>query len=172
MPTDDVQITAYVDASHGLHADGKSQTGCAITIGGGAVYTKCSKQKIVAKSSTEAELIAVTDSLSYILWFKQFLTDLLGHEQRAVTVMQDNTSTIALATNGKSSSDMTKHIKVRHFLIKQHIEEGDVIIKHCPTKEMWADLLTKPLQGSLFWDHLSNVSGQNRRELSTRTDNV
>ncbi len=41
-------ITSYVDASYAAHPDGKSHTGATISIGGVAVYSKSSKQKLVA----------------------------------------------------------------------------------------------------------------------------
>ena len=53
----------YVDASYGVHADGKSHTGMTISLGRGAVHVRSSKQKIVTKSSTEGELVGLTDSL-------------------------------------------------------------------------------------------------------------
>ncbi len=56
-------ITSYMDASYAVHPDGKSHTGATISIGGGAVYSKSSKQKLVAKSSTEAELVGLSDAL-------------------------------------------------------------------------------------------------------------
>ncbi len=56
------------------------------------------------------------------------------------TLMQDNTSTIRLAENGKSNSDRTRHIGVRYFFVKQYLEDGSMKMEHCPTKEMVADL--------------------------------
>lgn len=47
---------------------------------------------------------------------------------------QDNTSIMKLAEIGKSNSDRTKHIQVGH----------------CLTKEMIADICTKPIQGEQF----------------------
>ena len=158
-----IEINAYVDASHGVHADGKSHTGCAISIGSGCFYVRSGKQKVVAKSSTEAELIALSDSLSIIIWTKSFLEE-LGVPVAEAIIHQDNTSTIALAEKGHATSDTMKHIKVRTFLVKQHIDSGDVKIRHTNTRSMWADLLTKPLQGSPFWDHLSSITGQKRQK--------
>ena len=55
-----MQVREYVDAAYGVHGDGKSQTGCAVVIGdGGAVFTKSTKQRIVTKFNTEAELVAL-----------------------------------------------------------------------------------------------------------------
>lgn len=56
-------IRLYVDAAYGVHGDGKSHTGSCVVIGDvEAVYCKSCKQSIVTKSSTEAELIALSDS--------------------------------------------------------------------------------------------------------------
>ena len=56
-----VSVTAHVDASFGCHENGKSHTGVCITLGDGPVFVRSVKQKIVTKSSTEAELVALSD---------------------------------------------------------------------------------------------------------------
>jgi hypothetical protein len=57
---DPVHVTSYIDASYSVHIDKKSHTGCVITLGKGAIYSKSSTQKLNTMSSTEAELVAVT----------------------------------------------------------------------------------------------------------------
>ena len=59
-------------------------------------------------------------------------------------------STIRMAENGASVSRRTRHINVRYFFIKERIDNGEVTMSYLPTKEMVADLLTKPIQGHLF----------------------
>jgi hypothetical protein len=71
-------------------------------------------------------------------------------------------STITLITKGLATSETMKHIKVRTFLMKQHIDLGEISVVHCKTEDMWADMFTKPLQGALFWKHLSSITGQVR----------
>ncbi len=61
------------------------------------------KQKINTKSSTEAELVGVDDSLGYILWARYFLLA-QGYDMQPSLVYQDNMSAILLETNGKASS--------------------------------------------------------------------
>ncbi len=55
-----------------------------------------------------------------------------------------------LLRNGKSSSDRSKHIKIRYFWLKDRVDAKDVLVEYIPTGDMLADLLTKPLQGDLF----------------------
>ena len=66
-------------------------------------------------------------------------------------IMEDNEAAIQLAQHGKYNSSRTKHIKIRYFFIKQYLDDGEFILIHCPTEQMIADILTKPLQGSLFF---------------------
>ncbi len=62
-------------------------------------------------------------------------------------------SALLLEKNGRmSSSRRTKHIKAKYFLIKDHYDAGEIGVKFCPTDQMWADVLTKLLQGLKFRD--------------------
>ena len=69
----------------------------------------------------------------------------------ASLLYQDNMSAMLLETNGKaSSSKRTKHIKIKYFLVKDKIDQGDIMVEHCPTEQMWTDVNTKPKQGMVF----------------------
>jgi hypothetical protein len=60
-------------------------------------------------------------------------------------------STLLLTKNGYvSSSKGTKHIKVKYFFIRHYHNAWELDLQYCPTEQMWADVLTKPLQGSKF----------------------
>jgi hypothetical protein len=148
-----LQILAYVDASFGVHGDYKSHTGAMISLGAGPIWAKSSKQKINSKSSTEAELIGLSDAVSQVIWTRDFLIA-QGHAMEPATVFQDNLSTISLATNGSAKAERTRHIAIRFFFIKDRIEAKELTLKHLGTDEMISDMLTKPLQGDKFrvWD--------------------
>ena len=68
----------------------------------------------------------------------------------AATIFQDNMSTMAMVKRCQSNSERSTHINIRYFFVKDRVEQGDVKIEYKPTGEMIADILTKPLQGSLF----------------------
>jgi hypothetical protein len=144
-------LAAYVDASFGVHADGKSHTGMFITLGRGIILAKSVKQKIVTKSSCEAELVGLSDVASLLAWQQEWMM-LMGDAEHAYpgVLYEDNMSAMQLAKNGRSNSDRTKHIKLRYFFIKQYLDSGEFVLKHCSTDRMIADILTKPLQGDHF----------------------
>ena len=144
-------LTAWVDASYGVHPDKKSHTGGTMSFGRGAFSCKSKKQKLNTKSSTEAEVVGASDYLPNMLWAKNFLEaqgiDIGNH----LVFNQDNESAIRLEMNGRSSAGpQSKHIDNRYFWITDRIKQKEIRIKHCPTEHMLADFFTKPLQGSLF----------------------
>lgn len=149
LQDNEVTITAYVDASYATHDDCKGHTGAAITLGQGILYAKSSKQKTVARSSTEAELNAVDDSLRTLLWLQNFLHH-LGYGKKPILLYQDNISAMHLAQNGYSRSSRTRHLDIRLFFIKEQIESGKVREVHLGTDDMLGDFFTKPIVGSRF----------------------
>jgi hypothetical protein len=148
-PSRKVTISTYIDASYGVHVDGKSHTGEAHTLGKGLHRWGSRKQKLVTKSSTEAELVGLSDAVSPAIGGKQFL-ECQGYTVGPVEVHQDNKSTIILANKGRSTNTRTKHIAIRYFFIKDLIDRDVINVIHTGTEEMIADHFTKPLQGELF----------------------
>ena len=66
------KVEAYVDAAFTIHGDSKSHTGVAISVGGALVYAAARKQKVMMKSPTESELVALTDNMGFMELFKEF----------------------------------------------------------------------------------------------------
>jgi hypothetical protein len=161
----DFQIHAFVDASYGVHEDGKSHSGVMIAIGAGPIFAKSGKQKIVTKSATEAELVALSDSTGQVIWTKEFL-EAQGCSLKIPIIYQDNKSTIIMAEKGKTTSERTRHINVRYFFVKDRIENGEVQLEYMPTEDMIADSLTKPLQGSMFREMRKRLLNWEVRKIS------
>jgi hypothetical protein len=128
----------------------RGHTGAGLTLGRGYSIVCSTKQKMNKIISTESELVGVDDMMPSILWTRQILKA-QGYEVNDNVIFQDNKSTMLLERNEKaSSSKRTKHINVRYFFITDRIAKGEVRVEWCPTKEMVADFMTKPLQGSAF----------------------
>lgn len=62
-----------VDASFAVHKDMRSHTGAVLTLGQRALTSMSKKQKINTRSSTEAELIGVDDTITFIEWVQLFV---------------------------------------------------------------------------------------------------
>ena len=102
------------------------------------------------RSSTEAELVGADEAIGPMMWTLLFLKE-QGYELEQNILCQDNKSTILLEKNGRSSAGKrSRHLNIRLFFITNQIKKGHVNIEYCPTDEMTADYLSKPVVGQKF----------------------
>ena len=75
-------------------------------------------------------------------------------------VKQDNTSTIRMIKGGpRVCGQQTRNIHIKYFYATERVKDGTIAVSYCPIKEMVADYLLKPLQGSLFQLHQNTIMG-------------
>ncbi len=140
----------YVDGSHNVHWDCKRLGGAVFLLGRGATSSYSRKLKLNTRSSTETELVTADMFMPEMLWSLHFM-QAQGYEVECMGLYQDNISTQLLIKNGKMSSrKKTKHIKAKFFFIKDRVDSGEITMLDCPAEGMWADVMTKPLQGTAF----------------------
>ena len=121
------------------------------------VLCKSSKQKIVTKDSTEAELVALSDMKNEVMKCWEFMVE-QGYDLPPPKLFQDNKSTIALVKNDEGRY-RNKYLRVRRALVKESIDNDEILVEFVPTHDMKADIFTKPLQGSLFFKMASGLLG-------------
>jgi hypothetical protein len=158
LEADNLQVIKWwIDASFAVHRDMRSHTGGTMSLGKGSVYSTSVRQKLVTKSSTEAELVGVDDVMPMVLWTRQFMEG-QGYTIEDNIVYQDNKSAILLEKNGQlSSGKRTRHLNIRYFFVTDRVKAGELSIEYCPTGEMLADPGTKPLQGKTFFDFRKQI---------------
>lgn len=139
---DTVILTGYSDANHGSENDRKSTSGYVFYIGGCPISWKSKRQGMVTISSTEAELVALSEAGREAMWLMRLLRDLGLSVQ--TTLFEDNQGAIYMA-NGSGNHQRSKHIDIRDKYIQQPVDAKLMDIKHCRTQDMVADLLTKAL---------------------------
>jgi hypothetical protein len=116
------------------------------TIGTGPIYVSSTKQSCVSKSSTEAEIIAITDYVGEALSTKRILEDITGKPVKLI-IHQDNQAVLHILKHGTlqgKSKTASKHVKVRVAWMKERIDAGDFEVGYCSTDLMKSDGLTKP----------------------------
>jgi len=148
-----VQLAVFVDSSSNLHKDTRGHGGFVISLGdegyGGPVETNSSRAKLNGRSSLEYELFSLHHMLPSILHLREVLEE-LGFHQEPIMVFEDSKSTIDLIRRGKVSSGTTRHIAAKYYYAKDLIARGIIQLRHCPTKLMIADILTKDLPSNIF----------------------
>ena len=143
-------LYTWVDAAYGVWMNMRSQTGGCMSMGLGMVHCKSSKQKLNTKSSTESEIVGLSDYMPYNIWFTNFMKE-QGYEIEKNVVYQDNQSAMKMEINGRNScTGNSRHIDIRYFFTKDRVDKGEFKIEYCPTYKMVADYFSKPLQGKVF----------------------
>jgi hypothetical protein len=70
-----------------------------------------------------------------------------GYDQSVAILYQDNMSCLALVKRGQPGADGSRHINIRRFWLKEREDCSEVQTIHLGTKLMFANCLTKPVQG-------------------------
>ena len=140
----DDECVGHSDASWADNLDGTSTGGYVFTMCGGAICAKSKRQRLVATSTAEAELIQLNTTAKQGVWLR-LLREQLGMDVSSpMVLMEDNAAAQRIAETGRRSQ-RSKHFRVREFWINEKVKDKTFIIKHCPTTEMVADIMTKPL---------------------------
>lgn len=143
-PNQNLELTGYTDADGSMQEDRKAISGNAFLINGGAVSWFSKSQEIISLSTTESEYIAATHAAKEAIWLRQLLSQLFGPIGNPTVIFSDNQAAISLTKNRQFHA-RTKHIDVRFHFLRWMCENGTIKLIYCPTGDMIADALTKPL---------------------------
>ena len=76
-----------------------------------------------------------------MLWMKQTLSD-LSLTFSYVPIKCDNTSAISISNNPVQHS-RTKHIEIRHHILKDHAQKGNITLEFVRTEDQLAQHFNK-----------------------------
>jgi len=143
-------LHGYSDSSLADQTDDRHSTsGYVYILINGAISWSSRKQKTVAQNTTEAEYMAMTDAANQAAWYRSFLSELGYTVDDPIPLHGDNKGAIDLALNPVTGR-RSKHIDIRHHVIREYIENGAISLVRTPTEEMVADGFTKSLPRAPF----------------------
>ncbi|XP_021767835.1 uncharacterized protein LOC110732199 [Chenopodium quinoa] len=146
----DFVLTGYNDADWGTCSDsGRSLTGYCVFLGNSLISWKTKKQKVVSKSSTEAEYRSMSHTADELIWLERLLAELDITIPTPLTLYCDNVSAIHIAEN-PCFHEKTKHMrgksqKIDVHYIREQVQYGFIQLKHVRSVLQLADIMTKPL---------------------------
>lgn len=150
-----LKLIAYTDADWASSYDRKSTTGFLIYVGDNLVSWSSKKQSTVALSTTEAEIIAATETMREVLWIRQLLLS-FNIEVEVPILYCDSQPAIAIAhTTGYHAR--SKHLDVKYKFLAQCVEYSDIELVYKATRDMIADVMTKSLPRSTFENFVDNM---------------
>ena len=134
-----------------------SSTGFLIRYQGCNIYWKSQLQTEITLSTAESEYVALSQALRSATPVLNTLIDLhkvfpqidIPKPKVHITVHEDNTSAILMATSEKFTP-RTKHIALKYHWFKRYVTEGLIEIRHISTTDQLADVLKKPLDETTF----------------------
>lgn len=138
------ELQAYCDADYAGDLDTRrSTTGYVFMMNGGAISWNSKRQPTVAASTTEAEYMAAAAAVKEGLWIRKLMRS-LDIKLGVLDINCDNQSAIKLLKNPIFSA-RSKHIDVLHHFARERVLRKEVAFHYISTKDMLADILTKPL---------------------------
>ena len=151
-------MEAYTDSDFGACLDTRrSVSGAVLMLAKGAISWHSRMQEVTAAGISEAEYVALSEVVKDVLFLRQ-VQEFMEPSMRvgAVNVFEDNEGAIKLATN-KHASRRTKHIDVKHHLVRDASDAQRVRVTYVRSEDQHADLLTKPLDVKKFCKHANFI---------------
>jgi hypothetical protein len=148
---DDLVVSS--DASFADNSiDRKSSQAYAMKLFGGLIGWRANKQDTVTTSTTEAELLALSQTAKEALYVSRLIQELsVQLDDQRIRIQCDNRQTIRLVT-AEIALLQTKlrHVDIHNHWLRQEVSEKRIKVEYTPSKDMLADGFTKVLQNNAF----------------------
>jgi hypothetical protein len=127
--------------------DRKSSQGYVIKLFGGLIAWRANKQNTVTTSTTEAELLALSQVAKEAMFIRMLLTELqVQMADQTITIQCDNTQTIRLISEEISQlTTKLRHVDIHNHWLRQEAQSKSIKVIYVESSKMLADGLTKPL---------------------------
>ena len=154
------QLSIYVDASDGDdRIREKSRTGFICLLDTAPIFWQSSLQSLPTLSSTESELVALTEAARQNIWIRDLMLDFGLFNLQPTNILEDNMSTIHLVKNSTNNARTRPLNRRRHFVQHEWLIARSLTLRHYPSHHQIADSLTKYVSRSLFRDHRDHLLG-------------
>ena len=162
------------DASYGDNPDRKSSQGYVMMLFNGPIAWKASKQPTVTTSSTEAELLAISEAAKEAIFASRLLQALQVELKHPLYLECDNSNTIRLLTEEATKlTTQLRHVDIHQHWLRQEVQNKRISVNWVKTADMVADGMTKALpkvKHQLFIKQLQMEDIRNRIALEAQLE--
>ena len=138
------RLRGFADASW---ETANSTSGWVVLWQSAAVSWGSRKQKCVALSTCEAEIIALSEASKDVVYLRKLVKGLGAPEPSPTSLATDSKSARDVSYNPEHH-DRMKHVQRRHFFVRDMVESFELEVPFVPTKENPADFFTKPMKNA------------------------
>ena len=162
-----INLTAYSDSDWaGDTVDRKSTSGYLFVVNNTPVAWSSTKQRTIALSSTESEIIGIVNAVKECIWLRALFEDFQCTFKKATIIYGDNMSANQIIKNN-INNERSKHISIRYSFIKDLIDQNVFKIEKIESKRNLSDILTKALPYASIESFKQNI---NLRIVKERVD--
>ena len=149
-----------VDSDWAGDADSRrSYGGYAFHLHGGVMSWRSKQHAFVSLSTAEAEFVSASSAAKEAVWLRRLFEE-WGFPQRGPTPLYEDNRACILMSESPGTRERSKHIDLRVHDLKDKVAAGVVRLVACPSADMPADMLTKPLGHVLHRKHYEVLSGR------------
>jgi hypothetical protein len=158
-PDNRKKLDVWVDIDFAIDIDSrKSMTGYLMSLNGGPISWKSSRQDGVTLSSSEAEFVVVSQTSQEVVYLRTLLRG-FGYTQRGPTeIWEHNVSCIMMSEN-PTNRDRSRHVDVKVHFLRDLVRDGNVKMLKYAGPENVSDTLTKILPRPAFEKHREFMVG-------------
>jgi hypothetical protein len=152
-------LGGWVDSDFASDIDSrKSMTGYLMSLNGGPISWKSSRQGGVTLSSSEAEFVAASQAGQEVVYLRALLRG-FGYTQKGPTeIWEDNASCIMMSEK-PTNRDRSRHVDVKVHFLRDLVRDGHVKLLKCAGPQNVSDALTKSLPRPAFEKHREFMVG-------------
>lgn len=153
-------FTVASDASFADNTlDRKSSQAYTMELFGGIIGWRANKQSTVTTSTTEAELLALSQAAKEAMFVSRLIQELgIKLDDQRIRIQCDNKQTIQLVHQDifKLQTKL-RHVDIHNHWLRQEARLDRIRVEYRPTNDMIADGLTKPLSNLAFHNFVQQL---------------
>ena len=135
------RLAGFADASWETRT---STSGWVVTWQSAALSWGSRKQKSIALSTCEAEIIALSEAAKDVIYLRKLVKGLRAPEVGPTPLSTDSKSARDVSYNPEHH-DRMKHVQRRHFFVRDMVESFELELPFVRGADNLADILTKPM---------------------------
>lgn len=127
--------------------DRRSSQAYIMQLFGGVIGWRANKQDTVTTSTTEAELLALSQAIKEAMFISRLIRELdIKLSTSVIKIQCDNRQTISLVHKDiQTLKTKLRHVDIHNHWLRERAERGEIVVEYTPTNDMIADGLTKAL---------------------------